>query len=444
MIAALTGTSRERLIVFHNWIAWAMFVLALIHTFPFIVYHHWKGDMAMQWQTSVEYWTGALAIVAQAYLTFMSVPWIRKRFYEFFKATHYVAALVFVVFFFLHCDFRLSSWDYFIATGVLYSLSWLYNRIRTYFEHGLNHRAWLSLVSETTVKVVVPTDTTWTPGQHIFARFLNLGLHSLAIHPFTICSVPSRTAKAPSRIVFYVKARRGFTRRLASLVASKPGASIPVLLDGPHGGIKHRQLCTYDRSLIVAGGSGAGLTLGFVMEHILGLAFWGQGASRPRRSMRVVLATRDVRLVEYYRDALTDFLEEYGFAFPVDAVDISIYLTGSSSKREKKTSSERPGLEAYSSEIELGNMVASAKPYTLSHASSPPAVPIRLFSGRPDIRLIAQEATLEQGVDLGMVVCGPAGMVRDVQDEAAAAQLRIMAAKPGAREVYLHSEMFSW
>lgn len=30
--------------------------------------------------------------------------------YEWFKFSHFLAALVFILFFFFHCDFRLSSW----------------------------------------------------------------------------------------------------------------------------------------------------------------------------------------------------------------------------------------------------------------------------------------------------------------------------------------------
>lgn len=77
MIASLTGVSHERLIVYHNWVAWAMFVLALIHTFPFIIYHQWKGDMVELWENDLVYWSGVAALVPQAYLTFMSLPWIR-------------------------------------------------------------------------------------------------------------------------------------------------------------------------------------------------------------------------------------------------------------------------------------------------------------------------------------------------------------------------------
>ena len=77
MIASLTGVSPERLVVFHNAAGWAMFVLALIHTFPFIVHHIWKKDMQMQWEMSVVYWSGVAALIPQAYLQIMSLPWIR-------------------------------------------------------------------------------------------------------------------------------------------------------------------------------------------------------------------------------------------------------------------------------------------------------------------------------------------------------------------------------
>ena len=94
-----------------------MFVLALVHTFPFIIYHIWKHDMVTQWKTSVAYWTGVAAIIPQAYLTLMSFGPIRNRYYEFFKSTHIIAAILFMVFFFIHCEFTLSSW--YVCLGAL-------------------------------------------------------------------------------------------------------------------------------------------------------------------------------------------------------------------------------------------------------------------------------------------------------------------------------------
>lgn len=54
-----------------------MFVLALVHTFPFIVYDIKHGTMVKQWKTKVTYWTGVVTLIFQAYLTFMSLPFIR-------------------------------------------------------------------------------------------------------------------------------------------------------------------------------------------------------------------------------------------------------------------------------------------------------------------------------------------------------------------------------
>lgn len=74
------------------------------------------------------YWTGIVAIVCQAWLTFMSHSTIRyvqarlslfltangtlraKLGYEFFKTTHFFAVVVFMVTFFWHCDYTLTSW----------------------------------------------------------------------------------------------------------------------------------------------------------------------------------------------------------------------------------------------------------------------------------------------------------------------------------------------
>jgi hypothetical protein len=58
LITLVTGVSHEKLQVFHRWIAYAFFVTALFHTFPFIVVNIRNGVMVEMWKTSVCYWTG--------------------------------------------------------------------------------------------------------------------------------------------------------------------------------------------------------------------------------------------------------------------------------------------------------------------------------------------------------------------------------------------------
>lgn len=77
-LTLFTGVSHEKLQVFHRWISYAFFVLALLHTFPFIVYHIRFHDMVMQFEMSlVFYWTGIVALIFQAWLTFASHSVIR-------------------------------------------------------------------------------------------------------------------------------------------------------------------------------------------------------------------------------------------------------------------------------------------------------------------------------------------------------------------------------
>ena len=77
LITALTGVSHEKLQVFHRWISYACFITALIHTFPFIIYNISQGTMVEQWDTSVFYWTGVVALIAQGWLTFASISPLR-------------------------------------------------------------------------------------------------------------------------------------------------------------------------------------------------------------------------------------------------------------------------------------------------------------------------------------------------------------------------------
>ncbi|KAK7999675.1 ferric-chelate reductase [Apiospora arundinis] len=454
MIATLTGVSHEKLIIFHNWTGWAMFVLSLVHTFPFIVVHIQQGDMAMQWTMSIFYWSGVVALIAQAYLQFMSLSFIRNRFYEFFKATHMLAALIFVLFLFFHCDYTLTSWHYFIAAAVLYTLSFLYSQIRTYAEFGFGLRATFDMVSDTTMRITVPVRTTWQPTQHMFLRFVALQAHTLTSHPFTVCSVPTAASTTEtSNLVFYVQARRGLTGRLAKMAAR--GCTVPVLLDGPYGGIKGKPLSSYDNNLIIACGAGAPFSLGLVMDALLLRRAFASKAesglvSLPR--VEVLIATRDRQLVQWYCEALTDFMEANGLPLDLQGIRISVFQTGSSSNGSaamSTTSTTQENDAELQEKSALSNTKVSSSSNhgsrSSSSSSSTRLLQIETHTGRPDIGSTVREATRRPNTSLAIVACGPGSVVEEVQEAAAAAQLRILGSRnEGAREVYLHTEHFSW
>ncbi|GAD96998.1 ferric-chelate reductase [Paecilomyces variotii No. 5] len=438
-ITIVTGISHERLQVFHRWTAWLMFVLALIHTFPFIVYHIKQGDMVDQWKTQVFYWTGVAALIPQAWLTFMSIGPIRNRFYETFKTFHYVAAALFIVFLFIHCDFRLSSWDYFIALVIVYGLSLCGGAIKAYVLNGFQHRATLEPQTDGTVKMTILTHISWKPGQHMFVRFVgnSLGVqHSLATHPFSICSLPyeGKIGTGINQLVFYVKPHGGITRRMQEFAKQRGGQTIPVLLDGPYGGIDSSAFDAFERFFFIAGGSGGALgqrsRISGVAEITRRAGFMGREIARrvAVKSIQDHLLTTHAESIGWFRDAVSAILSE---PFP-GSLRISVHVTQA----------------ALNPSPPKGDAVESTKSINVSDESLPQKedfLSVQSTGKRPDLPALLRAATTEDTRPLAIAACGPASMLLDVRNAAAEAQVAIIADRPNtASRVWLHTENFSW
>ncbi|ATY62451.1 ferric reductase transmembrane [Cordyceps militaris] len=434
MITALTGISHEKLNQWHAWVSWAMFVLALIHTFPFIIYHqNVTHQLQQQWVTGGVWLTGVIALVAQTWLTFMSISWIRNKFYEFFKATHLFFAVVFVIFFFIHCGFRLTSWDYFIAAVSLYIASLVFAWVKTYFELGVRHAAQIRCDTPHSLRIAVATQADWKPGQHVFLRFLTCGAHALTAHPLTVCSLPE-PARLGGEMVFFVQPRGGLTGRLAALARAQPDKSVPVLLEGPYGGLPRRWHQGFDHTLLVAGGSGCGFTLALIESWLRA----GAAAEKGERHLEVVLATRDPEMRIWYMEELQRLAERQSVQGKTELPGVSVSFC--ETHNQGAVSSPDPGS---SSGDEEKRVAVKNVQQTDSSSTAASLFGVCFSHGRPDTRAAVNRLASVNGVTVGVTVCGPAGMVHDVGVAAAEAQLRIVRGRPGAAELYLHKEAFS-
>ncbi|USW58882.1 Putative ferric reductase, NAD binding domain, ferric reductase transmembrane component-like protein [Septoria linicola] len=459
MITGLTGVSHEKLQVFHRWISYACFVLALIHTFPFIVFRTWRGDLNTQATTTIYYWTGIIALISQAWLTFASASPLRNWCYEFFKFSHFAAALIFVVFFFLHCNFRLSSWDYFIVTAVIFTLTWLHSQLRIYFQHGIQ-KATIVLESNGFVKVTIPTQTTWRAGQHYFIRFLGMGSSALTTHPFSASSLPAKAhyyEAAQSELVFYIRPQGGFTARLAKYAEKHSGSKMSVTLDGPYGGIDMPKLASCKKTLALAGGSGAGWLLPLVEAFLrrrdcvsagcdpetgkMGAICGGEGPE-----LRVVLATRDIATRNWFEEAVSELLSSSMLGCCPSGLNVEIYFTGSEDnvQHPKETGQFLQTLDE--PEKVPDAKIAQHNKSESSDSDSEKKVGSLLspkdHSSRPDLPAIITEEAEVDASSMGVFCCGPLSMQSDVANAVAAEQLKGI--KDGNRNVYLHMEHFSW
>ncbi|PQE06928.1 hypothetical protein CJF32_00009203 [Rutstroemia sp. NJR-2017a WRK4] len=462
-ITLLTGVSYERLQVFHRWISYAFFILALLHTFPFVVYHIRWHDMEDHFASNlIFYWTGIVALIFQAWLTFASHSTLRTLGYEVFKMTHFFAVVVFMVTFFWHCDYTLTSWDYFIAAAAVYVPCYIYPWLRTCFEYGLTQKAQVFIEENGFIRITIPAKFDWKPGQHVFLRFTSFGImHAISAHPFTICSSPSIQPNKQSELVFYLRHQGGFTARLYQHALEQPGVSLSVLVDGPYGGINLQKYYGGERLLVIAGGSGAGWCLPFIEQFVryrmipadeehgqVISADDAKGTTPAERirgrsrtgplSLRVVLATRDGSSRKWFLQTVDELLSKFPTADSSSNIVVQVYVTGEA-EREMEVASKILE-DPKSSKVSA----SSTDKVEVPEEGGALNVPGEQYKARPELPLIIQEETSKaEGQSVRVYVCGPNTMQHDVRNAVAEENLRILKGS-GAGGVYLHSEHFSW
>jgi predicted ferric reductase len=188
---------------------------------------------------------------------FASMSYLQNMNYEFSKATHSIASLVFILFFFFIAILGYHPGIFFVATGVIYTLLWLYSHMRIFFHYGVK-TAVVRIVSNGFVKISVPMKDSWKAGQQYFIRVFGLVVHGLTTSPFTACSLPGSTRSSTNELVFYVRPQGGFTVRLARHAQQHRNASMKGLLNGPYGGINMRKVATSQNVIAIARSSSTG------------------------------------------------------------------------------------------------------------------------------------------------------------------------------------------
>lgn len=282
------------------------------------------------------------------------------------------------------------------------------------------------------VKITIDTTAEWKPGQHIYLRFLTQGVHALTAHPFTICSLPVVRENGRNQMAFYVRALGGLTGRLGRLAEKNPGMSVPVLLDGPYGGVQNRWSRGLDHSVVIGGGAGAGFTLA------LARSFLAQSHRNPGKGgkMTLVVSSRDPGLRRWYLEALAEAVTELGKGVTVAqdlGLSVRIHETGGADLNTESSSGNDSSVE---------KVVTSDRVQETGHTGVE-GVETRILKGRPELFSLCREVIAAESGSVGLVVCGPGSMVHDVGQIAASAQGDIAKGGPGASEVWFHKESFS-
>ncbi|TID15943.1 Vacuolar amino acid transporter 1 [Venturia nashicola] len=336
VISLLTGIGHERLNVFHRWGAYLMLLLSIIHTIPFYVtpLSDAKGLAAFKafFQNSAGFYiygSGIAALVPLCFLCVHSLPMIRHKVYELFLLLHWPIAMVYVGMMFWHCHNYLTSWSYLWATVVIWGTSWL---ARIFFWNFsmpwrvsflVGDECALTILPENAVKITIPTQKRWRPGQFVYIRMP--GISIFENHPFTIASLcsddfPSEYGEGYRDMLLVFRPFGGFTRKALNKAIKKgPWDTYRAFIDGPYGGMR-RRLESFDTVVLIAGGSG----ITAIASQLLDLIKRMRDGKAVTQKVEVIWALKRPETMEWFKEELRICRE----CAPPEAVTCQFYITG--------------------------------------------------------------------------------------------------------------------
>ena len=313
-ITMLTGIGHERLNVLHRWAAYICLFLSLVHTIPFYVTPIWdQGGLAVfktyfTGQTYI-YGTGVGALVPLLVLCVHSLPVLRSKFYELFVVLHVPISIVFLGMLFWHCHNYLTSWNYLAATAGIWFVSYLTRLFYLNWTHPrrmswlIGEEAAVTVLPENAVKVTIPTQMKWSPGQYVYLRMP--GISIFENHPFTIASLcsndfPSEYGEQYRDMTLVFRPFGGFTRKVLNAALEKgPYKTYRAFIDGPYGGMT-RDLASFNTVVLFAGGSG----ITAIISQLLDLIKKMRDGKAVTKQIHVVWALKRPETMEWFKEEL--------------------------------------------------------------------------------------------------------------------------------------------
>jgi predicted ferric reductase len=341
LISIVTGIGHDRLGVFHRWGGYLCLFLSLVHTIPFYVQPVWEdGGMTVFGKlfppgSGIIYGSGIACLVPLGWLCVGSLPILRSFAYEFFAALHAPVAMVFVALLFWHCKNFLTSWHYLISTVVIWVLCYFLRLFNLNWLKPWNN-AWLigdeaaiTLMAENAIKVTIPTQMKWRPGQYVYLRMP--GISVFENHPFTISSLcsedfPSEYGEQYRDCTLVFRPFGGFTKKVLETAIDKgPFKTYRAYLDGPYGGMQ-RELAAFETVILFAGGSG----ITAIVSQLLNLIKRMRDGKAVTKKIEVVWALKRLEAMDWFREELR-ICREYA---PPDTVTCQFFVTAA--KRQTK------------------------------------------------------------------------------------------------------------
>ncbi|KAJ3515861.1 hypothetical protein NM208_g14919 [Fusarium decemcellulare] len=334
LLTIIIGIGPERLNVFHRWAGYLCLFLSLVHAIPFYIQPVWDdGGMAVFQRlfpggSGIIYGTGIACLVPLIWLCVASLPFIRRVAYEIFVILHVPVGIIYVGLLFWHTKNFLMSWAYLWTTVAIWVFCYLMrltklNWVKPWrMSFMVGDEAAITLMAENAIKITIPTQMRWKPGQYVYLRMP--GISIFENHPFTIASLcsddfPSEYGEEYRDCTLVFRPYGGFTRKVLDTAIEKgPFHTYRAFLDGPYGGMR-RDLAAFDTCILIAGGSG----ITALMSQLLNLIKRMRDGKAITKKVVVVWALKRLEAMDWFREELRICRE----AAPPESVTCKFFVT---------------------------------------------------------------------------------------------------------------------
>ena len=433
IIGFLTGTSYERLNVYHRWVARGFLMLTSMHFgFQSIGWNHY-GLMQMEWNTDTCPPTGIAAYAIVLWMNLTTLAPFRSMSYKIFVIQHIITFIGLIVALMYHLPStalysRVYVWIpiglYFFDRGVR-TLFYLWNNISP-------TQARVEALDGVAVKIRFSSKTIkkWSPASHVRLRFLRLGFWHT--HPATILSSPNSHG---GDLVFVLRARGWATRQLLkNAEADSTSMTVPTytaFVGGPYKS-PHHDFAAFHSVVLIAGGSG----ITFVTSVLIDLATRATTQKVPLQFVQLVWVVRRTHCLSWVADEISTAcrsLHDIGIE-----VNIQIFVSGELILEKGELPLMSAGLDGGddgSPSASIGETSVMKK--QKSKSASQPSTDYH--AGRPDVHNLLLAPIQGAIGESAVCVCGPLGLRMAVR----AAVVRISDDRAvhkgtGNQGIYLH------
>ncbi|KAJ4386662.1 hypothetical protein N0V93_009560 [Gnomoniopsis smithogilvyi] len=334
LLSLITGIAPDRLNVFHRWAGYLCLFMALVHMVPFFIQPVWEDNGMSVFQalfppgSGIIYGSGIAAFVPLCWLCVLSLPVLRRHLYELFSILHAPVGYIYIGILFWHTKNFLMSWAYLEASIAiivvcnvwrLHKLNWTKPWRFSFF---VGDEAAIQIMTENTIKITIPTQMKWVPGQYFYLRMPGISL--LENHPFTVTSLcsedfPSEYGEQYRDAVLVFRPYGGFTKKVLETAIEKgPFHTYRAFLDGPYGGMR-RDLAAFDTCILIAGGSG----ITSLMSQLLNLIKRMRDGKAITKKIVVVWSLKRLEAMDWFREELRICRE----SAPPESVTCKFFVT---------------------------------------------------------------------------------------------------------------------